>query len=88
MGTKTSTFVALVLTFMLASALAFEENEKEDKPTPKFIRKLFQKLFEMDNALKEKREAKEPEVEHKGQCRNKENRTRHKFDTKISILKS
>ena len=73
MGSKTSIFVTLFLTFMLARAWAFEENEKADKPTPKFIRKLFQKLFDMDNALKEKRDVKEPEVKPKGRCRNYEN---------------
>ena len=67
MGTKTLILVALVFTFMLANTRGLERNEeKASKPMPKFIRKLFQKLFEKDGEFKEKREAKQPEKKAKG----------------------
>jgi hypothetical protein len=66
MGRKALIFTAIVLTFMLANAWASEENEKASKPMPKFIRRLFQKLFEKDGELKEKREANQLESKPKG----------------------
>ena len=64
MGIKSTSIVALVFIVIIANALAQEENEKASKPTPKFIRKLFQKLFETNGEFRQKREAEKPE--HKG----------------------
>jgi hypothetical protein len=66
MGSNKILVIALVLTLAFANARAIVENEKASKPMPKFIRRLFQKLFEKDGELKVKREVKEPEKKHEG----------------------
>lgn len=64
---KASVFITLVVIFIFQNAFALEENEVARKPTPIFIRRLFQMLFEKDgDRLKEKREVKETESKLKG----------------------
>ena len=79
MGGKRLVLIALVLTLTLANARALQENEKARKPMPKFIRRLFQKLFEKDGgAFKEKRETKEPEKKTEGLSKRNERFSRMK----------
>lgn len=53
---KTQMFTAMILTFLAANTMGLEDMKMRE-PMPRFIRKLFQKLFDKDDSLpKQKRE--------------------------------